>query len=79
MLLAAQISQSTIRFLSQQQPRHAPARRICISFPNITLQLLKLTPEQVEQVRQTGWLREVAFKTTPNVTKVCERRRRRRV
>lgn len=32
--------------------------------------MMKLTPEQMDQVKETGWLREVAFKTTPDVTKV---------
>ncbi|PNW70619.1 hypothetical protein CHLRE_17g727350v5 [Chlamydomonas reinhardtii] len=31
---------------------------------------MKLTPEQMDQVKETGWLREVAFKTTPDVTKL---------
>ncbi|KAG2449679.1 hypothetical protein HYH02_005208 [Chlamydomonas schloesseri] len=64
---------SPLRFVSSEwrsgrpQP---PERRIPICFPNITLQMMKLTDEQLEQVKETGWLREVAFKTTPEVTKL---------
>lgn len=33
-------------------------------------QMMKLSDEALDQVQQTGWTREVAFKTTPNVTKL---------
>mmetsp|Transcript_28173 Transcript_28173/g.71826 ORF Transcript_28173/g.71826 Transcript_28173/m.71826 type:complete len:208 (-) Transcript_28173:183-806(-) len=32
--------------------------------------MMKLSDEQLEQIKATGWTREVAFKTTPNVTKL---------
>ena len=63
-------TQSTVKFLSQQRRRDAPVRRIPICFPNITLQLMKLADDEMKQIKETGWLREVAFKTTPDVTKV---------
>ncbi|KXZ51536.1 hypothetical protein GPECTOR_12g499 [Gonium pectorale] len=66
-----------LRFVSSEwragrEGRHAalPARRLPICFPTLTLQMLKLPPEQLEQLRETGWLREVAFRTTPEVTKL---------
>ncbi|KAG2490481.1 hypothetical protein HYH03_011110 [Edaphochlamys debaryana] len=47
-----------------------PERRIPICFPNMTLQMLKLPEDQLKFLRRTGWLREVAFRTTPDVTKL---------
>jgi hypothetical protein len=32
--------------------------------------MLPLSKEQLQQVRDTGWLREVVFKTEPRVNKV---------
>eukprot|EP00955_Chlamydomonas_euryale_P086113 364192-Chlamydomonas_euryale.AAC.5 len=32
--------------------------------------MMKLSDEQLRQVRETGWTREVAFKTAPGVTKL---------
>lgn len=60
-----------MRFVSTNQTHSpkAPARRIPICFPDFTLQLMKLTDAEVKQVEKTGWLREAAFKTTPNMTK----------
>jgi hypothetical protein len=40
-------------------------------FPNIRLEMLALSAEQKAQLLETGWLREVAFKTEPRVNKVC--------
>jgi large subunit ribosomal protein L23 len=37
--------------------------------------MMKLSDAQLAQVKEHGWLREVAFKTTPNVTKVGVTRR----
>lgn len=45
-------------------------RRLPTYFPNITLHMMKLSPENLQTLQQTGYLREVAFRTTPNVTKV---------
>ncbi|GIL71311.1 hypothetical protein Vretimale_2835 [Volvox reticuliferus] len=61
-----------LRFVSREQRtvRRMPPRRIPICFPNITLQMLKLRDKQLAQLRETGWLREVAFRTTPEVTKL---------
>lgn len=50
--------------------RPPPARRLPICFPELTLTMMRLSPEQLQQVRETGWLREVVFRTTPNVTKL---------
>lgn len=48
-----------------------PFHRPPIYFPDITLQVLKtLSDEEFKQLRETGWVREVAFKTTPNVSRV---------
>ncbi len=33
-------------------------------------QMMRLPDAAVEEIRRTGWTREVAFRTTPNVTKV---------
>ncbi|GLI59286.1 hypothetical protein VaNZ11_001139 [Volvox africanus] len=61
-----------LRFVSHEQRtvRQMPPRRIPICFPNITLQMLKLRDKQLAQLRETGWLREVAFRTAPEVTKL---------
>lgn len=48
----------------------APFKRLPICFPNVHLEVMKLTREEMEQVQRTGWLREVAFRTTPSTTKV---------
>lgn len=48
----------------------APFERPPICFPDFHLQLVKLTPEQIEEIRKTGWLREAIFKTKPSTTKV---------
>ncbi len=60
-----------LRFVSSEKltVRQLSPRRIPICFPNITLQMMKLRDKQLAQLRETGWLREVAFKTTPDVTK----------
>jgi hypothetical protein len=39
-------------------------------FPNIRLQMMALSQEQRTSLLETGWLREVAFKTEPRVNKV---------
>jgi len=62
----------------QQSPAETtpkpPFRRHPIFFPDVPLQILKtLSEEEFKQLKETGWLREVAFKTAPHVTKVaCE-------
>nr|8A22_Ar Chain Ar, uL23m [Polytomella magna]8APN_Ar Chain Ar, uL23m [Polytomella magna]8APO_Ar Chain Ar, uL23m [Polytomella magna] len=55
-------------FQKQRQPNSF--RRLPICFPDIKLTLMKLEEHQLEQIKQTGWLREAAFKTTPNTTKL---------
>ena len=48
-----------------------PFQRHPIYFPDIPLQILKtLSDEDYKQLKETGWVREVAFKTAPHVTKV---------
>lgn len=44
-------------------------RRLPAALGNIPLRLMPLQPEQLAQVKETGWLREAAFRTTPNVSK----------
>lgn len=66
-------SMQRLKFVSRERklvPR-PPFYRPPIYFPDVSLQMLRLNDEQIQQVKETGWLREVAFKTTPNVTKVC--------
>ena len=65
-------AQNKLKFVSRERrlvPR-PPFYRPPIYFPDIRLQMLKLTDEQRQQIKVTGWTREVAFKTTPNVTKL---------
>lgn len=50
-----------------------PWRRLPAFFPNVPLRMLPLKPAAAQQVRETGWAREVAFRTAPNVTKVGDR------
>jgi hypothetical protein len=45
-------------------------RRMPTFLANIPLRMLPLAEEQLAQLRETGWLREVAFRTQPNVNKV---------
>lgn len=45
-------------------------RRLPTYFPNLDLRLLPLKHEEMKQVIETGWLKEAAFRTTPNVNKV---------
>lgn len=45
-------------------------RRLPTYLPNLQLKLLPLKGEQLKQLQETGWLKEVAFRTTPNVNKV---------
>ena len=52
------------------RPGKLPSRRIPICFPDFTLEVLKLPKEQLDQIEASGWLPEVAFRTSPNVTKV---------
>eukprot|EP00967_Tisochrysis_lutea_P021003 scaffold23854_cov19-Tisochrysis_lutea.AAC.1 len=48
-----------------------PFQRHPIYFPDVPLQILKkLSDQEFKQLKETGWLREVAFKTAPHVTKV---------
>lgn len=65
-------AQNKLKFVSRERrlvPR-PPFYRPPIYFPDIRLQMLKLTDEQRQQIKETGWTREVAFKTTPNMTKL---------
>eukprot|EP00879_Flechtneria_rotunda_P002307 GHRR01002501.1.p1 GENE.GHRR01002501.1~~GHRR01002501.1.p1 ORF type:complete len:181 (+),score=73.91 GHRR01002501.1:175-717(+) len=45
-------------------------RRLPTWFPNLRLRMLPLTKEQQQQVIDTGWLREVAFRAEPRVNKM---------
>jgi hypothetical protein len=45
-------------------------RRLPTFFPNMQLRMLPLAEDQMQQLRETGWLREVAFRTQPSVNKV---------
>jgi hypothetical protein len=45
-------------------------KRLPTYLANLRLQLMPLAKEQLEQIKQTGWVKEAAFRTTPNVTKV---------
>ncbi|CAD7702337.1 unnamed protein product [Ostreobium quekettii] len=47
-----------------------PWRRLPTYFPNISLHMLPLMEQELEAVKKTGWLRKVAFRTTPNVSKL---------
>mmetsp|Transcript_29091 Transcript_29091/g.78375 ORF Transcript_29091/g.78375 Transcript_29091/m.78375 type:complete len:235 (+) Transcript_29091:1262-1966(+) len=48
-----------------------PFQRHPIYFPDVPLQILKkLSDQEFKQLKETGWLREVAFKTAPHVTKL---------
>jgi hypothetical protein len=44
--------------------------RLPTFFPNFSLRMLPLAPEAAAQLKETGWVREVAFRTEPRVTKV---------
>lgn len=46
-------------------------RRLPTFLPNFPLRMLPLSEEQMTQLKDTGWLREVAFRTQPRVNKVC--------
>ena len=61
-----------VKFMSRERSVKpaAPFRRRPIYFPDFTIEMLKLDKERMHQVQETGWTREVAFRTTPNVTKV---------
>ncbi|GAX73428.1 hypothetical protein CEUSTIGMA_g880.t1 [Chlamydomonas eustigma] len=61
-----------LKFVSQERrvlPR-PPFYRPPIYFPEVTLQMMKISEEQKKQIHETGWTREVAFKTQPHVTKL---------
>lgn len=45
-------------------------KRLPTYLVNMTMRMMPLTREQLKQVNETGWLREVVFRTTPNVNKV---------
>ena len=62
-----------VRFISEDKPQQAqaPYYRHPISFPDITLQLLRPSDQMLDEIKQYGWTREATFKTTPEVTKVC--------
>jgi hypothetical protein len=47
-----------------------PWTRLPAFFPNLPLRMLPLGAEQLQQLKETGWVREVAFRTEPRVTKV---------
>jgi hypothetical protein len=44
--------------------------RLPTFFPNFPLRMLPLAPEQLQQLRESGWVREVAFRTEPRINKV---------
>eukprot|EP00798_Chlamydomonas_sp_ICE-L_P003019 gene3019-13042_t len=54
----------------RQMSPQAPFQRKPIYFPDISLEMMKLDEATVNEIKTTGWTREVAFKTTPNVTKL---------
>ena len=60
-----------VKFASMEKRRvpRPPYYRPPIYFPDVTLQMMKPSNEQLNEIKATGWTREVAFKTTPNVTK----------
>lgn len=45
-------------------------RRLPAILGNLPLKLMPLQPQQLQQIKETGWIREAAFRTTPNVNKV---------
>jgi hypothetical protein len=45
-------------------------RRLPTFFPNFPLRMMPLSEAQAAQVRETGWVREAAFRTEPHVNKV---------
>jgi len=60
-----------MKFVSSLKHRQSSTfTRLPISFPDIQLTLQRLSDAQVTQIKETGWLREVVFRTTPNVTKI---------
>ncbi|KAJ9517523.1 hypothetical protein QJQ45_024994 [Haematococcus lacustris] len=64
------------RFITiNSKPEQLPHVRHPICFPDITLQMMRQPEEVMQEIKQTGWTREVTFKTTPNVTKVCTDKR----
>lgn len=51
----------------------APFQRRPIYFPDFSLRVMNtLSAQDFKQLRETGWVREMAFKTAPHVTKVGE-------
>jgi ribosomal protein L23 len=61
----------SVKFVSMQKRRvpRPPYYRPPIYFPDVTLQMMKPSEAALSEIKATGWTREVAFKTTPNVTK----------
>lgn len=60
-----------VKFVSMEKrriPRY-PYYRPPIYFPDVALQMMKPSDAVLNEIKATGWTREVAFKTTPNVTK----------
>lgn len=57
---------------SQHSARALAQHRLPICFPQASLQLLRLSKDELAQVQQDGWLREAVFRVAPSVTKVCE-------
>jgi hypothetical protein len=45
-------------------------RRLPTFFPNFPLRMMPLSEAQAAQIRETGWVREAAFRTEPHVNKV---------
>jgi hypothetical protein len=45
-------------------------RRLPTFFPNFPLRMMPLSESQAAQIRETGWVREAAFRTEPHVNKV---------
>ena len=60
-----------VKFVSMEKQRvpRPPYYRPPIYFPDVTIQMMKPSEAVLNEIKATGWAREVAFKTTPNVTK----------
>lgn len=64
---------NNFRFLTLEprKPRpEPPFVRLPIYFPDVRLWIHNMTEDDKDHVKETGWLREVVFRTTPNVTKL---------
>ncbi|GMH32779.1 hypothetical protein BSKO_00613 [Bryopsis sp. KO-2023] len=45
-------------------------RRLPTYFPNLKIHMMPLTEQELKQVKDTGWLPKVAFRTTPQTNKI---------